>query len=151
MPHQHIASTTVLSINTAPAGSEANGLNFHTGVLFCFVFQALHITFQCQLCIFVSALGAKLFLGDSTASKKALFAQPQLLDFGKQSDPFDVLAKHYPSEDCTKKQYGNPTTLGRSKYCGVFSTKCLYVEEQADTGLILGMLKAEILIYILSI
>lgn len=51
-------------------------------VLFRLVFQALHITFQCQLCISVSALGAKLFLCDSTASKRALFAQPQPPDSG---------------------------------------------------------------------
>lgn len=33
----------------------------------------------------------------------------------------------------------------------MFGAKCLYTEEQADIGLILGMLKAEILAYILSI
>lgn len=37
-----------------------------------------------------------------------------LRPFGKQSDPFDVLAKHCTSEACIKKIYGNPITLVRS-------------------------------------
>ena len=90
-------------------------------------------------------------LCDATASKNDLFAQPQALNSGKQSDPFDVLAKHCTSEVCVKKIYGNPITLDTSEYCNVFSAKCLYTDEQADIGLILGMLKAEILTYILSI
>lgn len=90
-------------------------------------------------------------LCDAIASKNDLFAQPQALNFGKQSDPFDVLAKHCTSEAYIKKIYGNPITLDSSEYCNVFSAKCLYTEEQADIGLILGTLKVEILTYILSV
>lgn len=50
-------------------------------------------------------------LCDATASKNDLFAQPQALNFGEQSDPFDVLAKHSTSEACIKKICGNPITL----------------------------------------
>lgn len=99
----------------------------------------------------VTALGATLSLCDAPASQNDLVAQPRALKFGKQPDPFDVLAKHCTSEVYTKKKYGSPTTFGSSEYCNVFSTKYLYIQEQADIGQILGTLKAEILAYILSI
>lgn len=49
-----------------------------------------------------------LSLCDATASKNDLFAQPQALNFGKQSDPSDVLAKHCTSEVYIKKNMEIP-------------------------------------------
>ena len=87
----------------------------------------------------------------ATASKNDPFFQPQALNFGKQSDPVDVLAKHCTAEVYIKKIYGNPITLNSSEHYNIFSANCLYTEEQADIGQSPGMLKAEILTYILSI
>lgn len=89
-------------------------------------------------------------LCDATASKNDLFAQPQALNFRKQSDSFDVPAKHCTSEVYIKN-HGNPITLDSSEYCNVFSAKCLDTHRQANIGLILDMVKAKILPYILSL
>lgn len=76
---------------------------------FYFIFQFLHTSFQYHLCISVTALGATLSLCGAIASKND---QPQALNYGKQSDPFDVLAKHCTSEVCNKKN------LWKSHYIG---------------------------------
>lgn len=75
----------------------------------------MHSSFQWHLRVSVTALAAALSLCDAPTSKNDLFAQPWVLKFGKQSDPFGVPAKHCTSEVYIKKNYGSPTTFGSSE------------------------------------
>lgn len=136
------------NINTSHVGSETNGLHLHTGALLYFPVPSHLISVP--LVYFCYCSWSTLSLCDATVRKNDLFAQPQALNSRKQSDALDVLAKHCTSEACITTIYGNPITVGSSEYWSVFSAKCLYTEEQVDIGLILGILKAEILTYILS-